>query len=307
MKKNYGRGLLSGCLSLVLLVSCDEKKEDRKVKEDKEAAPVSLQSTQYDLARPVGKWSLSDSLAEISGIVLLKNNNMLAIEDIHPILYEIRLGDSAGVISKKTEFRKIDDEKFDFEDIAVIGDTVYALWSHGAVFKIVKQKKGVTSQRAKTWLRKDNNTEGLAFDPVTGNLLIACKEDAGIEDAKKSTRAVFVFDTRSDSLKNEPFMLINKKDFENVAGDKIDFYPSAIGVHPVTYDIFIISTKDTKAIAQFTHDGKLKAFDYLDKSLLPQPEGICFDAKGDLYISTEARHGKPAYIYKFTMKVQGAS
>jgi uncharacterized protein YjiK len=234
--------------------------------------------------------------------VLLENSNMLAIEDVHPILYEIKLNDSAGIITKKTEFRKTDEEKFDFEDIAMIGDTIYTLWSHGAVFEIIKQKKGVTSQRTKTWLRKDNNTEGLAYDPVTGNLLVACKEDAGVEGAKKSDRAVFVFNTKTDSLETEPFMLINKKDFENVAGEKVDFYPSAIGVHPITHDIFIISTKDTKAIAQFTHDGKLKAFDYLDKSILPQPEGICFDAKGNLYISTEARHGKHAFIYKFATK-----
>ena len=97
-------------------------------------------------------------------------------------------------------------------------------------------------------------------------------------------------------------MLINKSDFENVAGEKIDFYPAAIAVHPVTHDIFIISTKDTKCIAQFTHDGKLKAFDYLDKEMLPQPEGICFDTKGNLYISTEARHGKPPYVYEFAVK-----
>ena len=296
------------CLAVVLMVACSETKDDKKEeKKDKEATPVSLQSTDYDLLRPIGKWSLSDSLAEISGIVLLKNSNILAIEDIHPILYEIRLTDTVGVITRKTEFRKIDDEKFDFEDIAMIGDTVYALWSHGAVFKIVKQKKGVTSQRAKTWLRKDNNTEGLAFDPVTGNLLIACKEDAGVEDAKKSTRAVFIFDIKSDSLITEPFMLIDKKDFENVAGEKVDFYPSAIGVHPVTHDIYIVSTKDTKAIAQFNHEGKLKAFDYLDKTILPQPEGICFDEKGDLFISTEARHGKPSCIYRFAMKNQQGS
>ena len=97
-------------------------------------------------------------------------------------------------------------------------------------------------------------------------------------------------------------MLINKSDFENVAGEKIDFYPAAIAVHPVSHDIFIISTKDTKCIAQFTHDGKLKAFDYLEKEMLPQPEGICFDTQGNLYISTQARHGKPAYIYEFAMK-----
>ena len=295
-------GILLLSFSFALIISCGEKKESKKDKEHKEETKSSLQSTGYDFAHSVGKWSLSDSLAEISGIVLLKNNNMLAIEDLHPILYEIRLDDSSGKIVNKTEFRKTSDEKFDFEDIAMIGDTVYALWSHGAVFKISRQNKSATSERTKTWLRKDNNTEGLAYDPVTGNLLIACKEEAGIEDAKKSDRAVFEFDARSDSLKMEPFMLISKKEFENVAGEKVDFYPSAIGVHPVTHDIYIISTKDTKCIAQFSHDGNLKAFDYLEKDMLPQPEGICFDANGDMYISTEARHGKPAFIYKFAMK-----
>jgi hypothetical protein len=301
MKTIYRSGFVFFFFAFVI-ISCSDTKGDKKDKKAKEELPVSLKSTAYDLSHPVGAWRLSDSLAEISGIVLLDNNRMLAVEDIHPILYELRLTDSSAIISKKTEFRKTDEEKFDFEDIAMIGDTVYALWSHGAVFEIIKQKKGVTSQRAKTWLKKDNNTEGLAYDPVSGNLLIACKEDAGVEGAKKSTRAVYIFDPRSDSLETKPFMLVEKKDFENVAGDKVDFSPSAIGVHPVTHDIFIISTKDTKAIAQFTHDVKLTAFDYLDKTFLPQPEGICFDAKGDMYISTESRHGKPAYIYKFTMK-----
>lgn len=288
--------------SFALIISCGDQKEKTKDKDDNKETPVSLQATGYDFKNPVGKWSLSDSLGEISGIVLLKNNNILAIEDLRPILYEIHLGDSSGTIVSQTEFRKTDEEKFDFEDLAMIGDTIYALWSHGAVFKINKQKVGSTSHRTKTWLKKDNNTEGLAYDPVTGNLLIACKEEAGIEDAKKSDRAVFEFDTKSDSLEEKPFMLISKKDFENVAGEKVDFFPSAIGVHPVTHDIYIISTKDTKCIAQFSHDGKLKAFDYLEKDMLPQPEGICFDENGDMYISTEARHGKPASIYKFGVK-----
>jgi hypothetical protein len=93
-------------------------------------------------------------------------------------------GDSSAAIINKTEFKETDKEKFDFEDLAVIGDTVYALWSHGAIFKIVNKKKGVTSERTKTWLKKDNNTEGLAYDPVSGNLLVACKDDAGLEDQK---------------------------------------------------------------------------------------------------------------------------
>jgi uncharacterized protein YjiK len=280
--------------------SCNNKSKSEKKEDDPK--PVSLQSTNYDLLHPVKQWSLPDSLAEISGIVFQKNEQLLAIEDMRPILYEIKLGDSAAIIENKIQFRETDKEKFDFEDLAVARDTVYALWSHGAIFKIVKQKKGVTSERTKTWLKKDNNTEGLAYDPVSGNLLVACKDDAGLEDVKKSTRAIFEFDTKADSIKPDPFMLINKSDFENVAGEKIDFYPSAIAVHPVSHDIFIISTKDTKCLAQFTHDGRLKAFDYLDKEMLPQPEGICFDAKGNLYISTEARHSKQSYIYEFAIK-----
>ena len=285
--------------SLLFHNSCNDKTETKK---EEEIKPVSLQSTNYDLLHPIKKAALSDSLAEISGIAFLKNEKLLAIEDLRPILYELKLSDSSGIIVNKIEFRESDKEKFDFEDLAVVRDTVYALWSHGAIFKIMKQKKGVTSERTKTWLKKENNTEGLAYDPVSDNLLVACKDEPGLDGVKKSTRAIYEFDTKADSLKPDPFMLINKSDFENVAGEKIDFYPAAIAVHPTTHDIYIISTKDTKCIAQFTHDGKLKAFDYLDKEMLPQPEGICFDAKGNLYISTEARHGKPPYIYEFAVK-----
>ena len=292
--------------SLVLITgllfnnSCNNKAESKK--EEEGPKPVSLQSTNYDLLKPVKSWALSDSLAEISGITFLKNERLIAIEDLHPILYEIKLGDSTSSIINKLEFRETDKEKFDFEDLAAIGDTVYALWSHGAIFKIIKQKKNFTSERMKTWLKKENNTEGLAYDPISGNLLVACKDDAGLEDVKKTTRAIYEFDIKADSLKPDPFMLVKKNDFENVAGEKVDFYPAAIAVHPVSHDIFIVSTKDTKCIAQFSHDGKLKAFDYLEKEMLPQPEGICFDTKGDLYISTQARHGKPPYVYKFSLK-----
>ena len=285
---------------LLFYNSCNNKPESKK--EEESSKPVSLLSTDYDLLKPVKRWAISDSLAEISGITFLKNERLIAIEDLHPILYELRLNDSTGAIITKHQFRETDKEKFDFEDLAAVGDTIYALWSHGAIFKITKQKNGFTSERTKTWLKKENNTEGLAFDPVSGNLLIACKDDAGLEDVKKSTKAIYEFDTKADSLKPDPFMLIKKSDFENVAGEKIDFYPAAIGIHPVSYDIFIISTKETKCIAQFSHDGKLKAFDYLEKEMLPQPEGICFDAKGNLYISTQARHGKPAFIYEFSLK-----
>ena len=300
MNRNYLlKGLVVGVAIFLVFSACNN---ESKNKEEEKTKPVSLQSIDYDLAHPLKRWSLPDSLAEISGIVWLQEDKFLAIEDLHPILYELKLGDTNGIISNKVEFRRAEEDKMDFEDLAVVNDTVYALWSHGAIFKIKDQKKDVTSERTKTWLKKDNNTEGLAYDPTSGNLLIACKEESGLKDVKKSTRAIFEFDIKADSLKPDPFMLINKNDFEKVAGEKVDFYPSAIAVHPTTHDIYVISTKDTKAIAQFSYEGKLKAFDYIDKDIIPQPEGMCFDPQGNLYISTESRHHKPPYIYKFGLK-----
>ena len=275
MNRNYLlKGLVVGVAIFLVFSACNN---ESKNKEEEKTKPVSLQSIDYDLAHPLKRWSLPDSLAEISGIVWLQQDKFLAIEDLHPILYELKLGDTNGIISNKVEFRRAEEDKMDFEDLAVVNDTVYALWSHGAIFKIKDQKKDVTSERTKTWLKKDNNTEGLAYDPTSGNLLIACKEESGLKDVKKSTRAIFEFDIKADSLKPDPFMLINKNDFEKVAGEKVDFYPSAIAVHPTTHDIYVISTKDTKAIAQFSYEGKLKAFDYIDKDIIPQPEGMCFD------------------------------
>lgn len=299
MKRYYLSTPLAVMTILVVYSACNS---DVETKKEEAVKPVSLRSTDYDFLSPVDGWALSDSLAEISGITFFQKERLIAIEDMHPVLYEIKRGDSTGIIINKLEFTQTIKDKFDFEDLAAIGDTVYALWSHGAIFKITKQKQGFVAEKTKTGLRKENNTEGLAYDPSTGNLLVACKDDAGLEDAKKSTRAIYEFDTKADSLRPEPFMLIKKSDFENVAGEKVDFNPSAIAVHSVSHDIFVISTKDTKCIAQFSHDGKLKAFDYFDKEMLPQPEGICFDKHGNLYISTQARHGKPAYIYEFSLK-----
>ena len=272
-----------------------------KEKEQK-PEPLPVADIGYNFSMPLNKWALPVQLNEISGIVKLDGNRMLAIEDLHPVLYELTLDKDKGVISDTISFKETAKEKFDIEDVTMIGDTVYALWSHGALFKIKdwKNKKEITE--IKTGLHKENNTEGLTYDPVTGNLLVACKNDAEGEDEKKSTRAIYEFDVKSETLNPTPFLLIHKKDLDKLKGGKIDFYPAAIAIHPINHDIYVISTRSNKCIVRFSHDGQLKAFEYLDKETLPQPEGICFDQQGNLYISTESRHGQAAYIYEYISK-----
>jgi uncharacterized protein YjiK len=293
-------------ISSVLLGSCINNNKDK----DNDKALVAGKTVsdkpdvKYDLSKPVNKWELPPQLSEISGIVKLDNNQMLAIEDLHPTLYILNLGNGKASIADTISFYDTAKDKFDIEDVAVIGNDAYALWSHGSIFKITDWKKSKQVKEIETGLDKKNNTEGLAYDPVTGNLLIACKNESGVEDEKKSARALYELDIKKETLLDKPFLVVESKDLKAISGDKIKFFPSGVAVNPSTHDIYVISTKDTKCMAQFSHDGQLKTFTYLDKDLLEQPEGISFDPAGNLYISTEGKHGNPAYIYQFGLMKQ---
>lgn len=252
----------------------------------------------YDILHPNKNWVLPDELKEISGLTWVDKSHFVVIEDLHPLLY-VLVTDSTSIIEKTIPFKQTDKEKFDIEDVTIKQDTVYALWSHGEIFRVSNWRTTPAITAFATSLTKEDNSEGICYDPLSNSLLIACKDQSGVEDEKKSTRAIYAFDLKTDSLRSDPFMFIYKKDFENVEGKKIDFYPSAIAVHPLTNDIYVLSTKENKCLAVFDHNGTMKSFTYLDKELMPQPEGICFAPDGKLYISTQGRHGKPAAIYQF--------
>ena len=103
-------------------------------------------------------------------------------------------------------------------------------------------------------------------------------------------------------LYRKPFLVIHKDDFKNLAGDDLHFNPSAIAIHPQSHNIYLLSTKDNKCMAVYNREGKLIAFQKIDKDLMPQPEGICFSPDGKLYISSEGNkhgHGK---LFEFDPK-----
>jgi uncharacterized protein YjiK len=295
MLKKILRAIVSAALFYKTKYSKHETKGPPPTSKDSLSA---FTTKEYDLSHPQKKWTLPADLLEISGISWIDPTHLLAIEDLHRELYLLRLGDTV-TIEKKIPFGKSTGDKFDVEDIAVVGNTVYVLWSHGKIFKIANWKNNPQVQEIKTFLKKSNNTEGLCYDPVLKNLLVACKDDAGVEDEKKSTRSVYEYNITSDTLNTEPFLLIHKKDFTKNTGEKLDFFPSAIDVHPITNDIYILSTKDNKCIAQYSHDGQLKSVHFLDKEMLPQPEGLCFARDGTMFLSTEGKPGEHGSIYQF--------
>ncbi len=253
----------------------------------------------YDLKNPSRKWTLSKELEEISGLVWMGKEKLLAIEDIHPKLYLLKLEKNDISIEKSVFFLEKTGKKFDLEDVAVINNKVYALYSHGDIYKIENWQSKPAVKKYSTPLSKKNNTEGLCFDPITKNLLVACKNDSYVKDEKKSTRAIYEFDLNSHQLINDPFMLIHPSDFKKATDEKLDFYPSAVAVHPITHDIYILSTKENKCLARYDYKGKILSVQFIDKSQMPQPEGICFAPDGRLFISSEGTHGNKASIFEF--------
>ena len=256
-------------------------------------------SYSYDLKNPNHTWKLPSQLIEVSGNTWIDKDHLILIEDLHPDLYFIKIDDKNATLEKTIPFAEQEKEKVDIEDVAYVNNIVYALWSHGTLFKISDWQNKPQVEKIKTFLKKENNTEGLCYDSVTKKLLIACKDASGLQDEKKSAKAVYEFDLNKNALDSQPFLMIHKKDFDKVADVKISFNPSAIAVHPVTHDIYLLSTRDTKGLAVYSHDGTIKSFQPIDKDLMPQPEGICFSPEGKLYISSEGKKGEPGNLFEF--------
>jgi len=256
----------------------------------------------YDLKNPVHTWKLPKDLVEVSGNTWVDKDHLILIEDIHPNLYLIKIDDKNASLEKTISFQKDEKDKFDIEDVTIVDNVVYALWSHGILFKINNWNSNPNTEEIKTTLSKENNTEGLCYDPVTKSLLIACKDESGIADEKKSTKAVYQFNIETKKLQEKPFLVIHKKDFKELTDDKLDFNPSAIAVHPVTHEIYLLSTRDNKGMAVFNRDGKLISFQFIDADMMPQPEGICFSPEGKLYISSEGKKGEAGNLFEFDSK-----
>ena len=297
--------LCSFIFSIFILISCksNTQKETSKthVKENTDTVSNSKTSFKYDLKKPTHSWVLPPELVEVSGNAWIDKDHLILIEDLHPNLYYVKFDEKTATLEKTVPFVETDKEKVDIEDVTIVDNVVYALWSHGALFKITDWQNKPQVEKIKTGLSKDNNTEGLCFDPVTKQFLISCKDSSGTGE-DYSAKAVYSFNIEQSKLSEKPFMTIHPKDFKSITGNDLSFNPSAIAIHPITNDIYILTTRDNKGLAVFTHDGVLKSYQSIDKDLMEQPEGICFNPMGKLIISSQGKKGDPGNLFEFDPK-----
>jgi uncharacterized protein YjiK len=263
---------------------------------DKQKNPKDTFS--YDLVSPDKVYTMPKSLKEISGLDFISDDMVACIEDNHGIIYSYDLKEEN--ISTEIPFG----EKGDYEDIAKAGNDFYVLRSDGVIFKVTDKK--TTSWQ--TGLNAENNTEGLCYDKENNGLLIACKDDPG-NKISKNYKSVYEFKIKDHRLSEKPLFNISIDDIilpqinNNFESDEKHFSPSGIAIHPLSGNIFIISSRGN-ILLELNKKGRIIHAEKIYNKLFPQPEGICFSPEGDLMISNEGRDNKPGTILRFKQKIK---
>jgi DNA-binding beta-propeller fold protein YncE len=212
----------------------------------------------YSLDKPLQVFTMPAELNEISGICFLSDKELLCEEDEDGKIYTYDI--QAKQITATIDFGPAGD----YEDIARYKDKTYIVRSDGTLFSF----SGRETTELKTGIPKHDNIEGLAADPANNRLLLASKHKGKI----------YAYEPETGDLK-ELWKIDEKK-----------FAPSALAIHPLTNEIYVISSV-SKELLVLSADGEIKASHQLTRKEFKQPEGIAFAPNGDLYISNEGRGG----------------
>ncbi len=267
----------------------------------------------YLLDKPDNTWKLPASLLEISGLGYIDENRLGCVQDEQGIIYIFNTSD--GKIEREINFG----DAGDHEGIEIINDDAWVLKSNGTLVEVKNYlREGVkTVQEYPTLLSIHNDTEGLAYDPAGGRLLIACKESPYLRgESSGDSKAVYIFDLTKKILDEKPFMMIRNDSvihFKSLIAGSIDkhetgsgkkpkkekapFKPSGIAVHPLTGDVYLLASVGNMLLV-FSRTATLNAIVELDPVKLPKPEGICFGPDGTMFIASEGK-GNAGTIMKF--------
>ena len=227
-------------------------------------------------------------LHEISALSPTNDPNiLLCISDEIGEFYLINA--QTGATIRRVLFR----DHGDFEGTEMVHDTLYALKSDGKIFEIAPTLDSTASSREyQTSLSKENDMEGLCYDAKRNALLLACKENP----ESNKPRNIYAFDLALKQLAPQAVYTIDPDEVARLAPTRIDekahfFSPSGIAIHPISGDVYVLSTAKKRLVVLDYQTGNIKYVQYLTKSVIPQPEGIAFDPKGNLFISSEGRSG----------------
>lgn len=249
----------------------------------------------YQLQEDEWRVEVPPALKEISGITPLGKGSVLAINDEKGILYSVDL--NAGNIITEIPF----DKDRDYEDLCKVANQVFILERDGDLYQFDLETQDSVI-KFETIFNYRNDTEGICFDAKNNRLLISHKEGApeGVV-LPKNTMCVFGFDLLKKTVSPVPIISIAQKEIGRIVGNggkPYNFKPSAIGIHPHSGNLYILSSVGKILIIVNPINNKILHVELLNEQSFPQPEGLCFDENENLLISSEGID-QSGFIAKF--------
>ena len=270
----------------------------------------------YELDTPDLRLEMPGRLDEISGLSVAPDGvNLVAVNDEEGEVFLI--DPLTGDVDKGTDFWK----SGDYEGVETVGQDVWVVKSTGTLYRILHLgTDSMDVEKYNDFLNGDNDVEGLAYDEVNNRLLLGCKGQAGEGKEFMLRKAVYAFSLDSMVMLETPAYLIEMSqiqdylemnqsvrelekliEFFGPGQSEFTFSPSAVAIHPKNGDVYLLSSVG-KLLLVVSADGAVQHLVKLRKKLFPQPEGMCFDKDGALYIASEGR-SKDGVLMRFDTRV----
>jgi len=230
----------------------------------------------------VKKWDMPEYLAEISGLSYIDGQRFACVQDELGKIFIYNAKSSS--VEKEISFGA----PGDYEELAVVGETIWVLRADGKLFEVRNVNAANPSVKEySTPLTTKQDAEGLCYDKKNNRLLIAIK---GAEPGTENYKGIYAFDLNSKEMDQQPVFKIDlqNKVFGNGSDKKkkSTINPSGISIHPVTGDLYIIDGRNPQLLI-IDAGGNIRKLYALNSKEFAQPEGITFNSAGDLFIANE--------------------
>jgi len=193
----------------------------------------------------------------------------------------------------------------DYEDIARVDSVIFVLRSDGVLFEIRNYESSHFDKKIHALSSLGPDAESLCYDKHYNRLLITPKSKSGHNPGNENIHPVYGFDLKTGKLIESPVLGIDLRAIKKFAAErsirsserngKIKFKPSALGIHPVTDRLYVLSGIE-RMLFVFDRQGIIENIVKLDPEIFNMPEGISFFDNGDMLISNEGRQNPPTIL-----------
>jgi uncharacterized protein YjiK len=266
----------------------------------------------YDMTYPYAYFELDDLLKNISGLsptgMSAKSIVCVQKEDGKAYLVDKKTGKINSSVFFTTEGQ--------FEGVEMVGDTMFAIKDNGQLYKIWNlNSTSKMVRQVKLNLPRTEMMEGLGYDLQNNRLLMTAKGQKEGDFSKK----IYSLDVKTNQSNPIPAYEITLAQFKEFLADKkadraymklhedyvakanpknFDFIPASIAINPIDNNIYVLSSFNS-VVMVMNPQGKIVDIQKLKKDMNNAPNGLCFDEEGTMYISNEAKDGKPAKLVEY--------